>query len=156
LKEIRDSASRDALFDDNHLLLLHSRFRGYERANWRERLEAFETGEERHSGSRIIVATQVVEAGVDISASVLYTELCPLASLIQRLGRCARRVGETGKAFWIDFAAFQPDVDEFSKEHIAVALPYDPGEIVAARQALAGAVEPVDVSLGQVLNSFLG
>lgn len=156
LKEKRDSATRDALFDDNHLLLLHSRFRGYERANWRERLAAFETGEGLHSGARIIVATQVVEAGVDISASVLYTELCPLTSLIQRLGRCARRVGETGKAFWIDFAAFQTDFDEFSNEHTAVARPYDPAEIVAARQALAAAAEPVDVSLGQVLRNFLG
>ena len=39
---------------------------------------------------RIVVATQVVEAGVDISARTLVTELAPWSSLVQRFGRVAR------------------------------------------------------------------
>ena len=36
------------------------------------------------------VATQVVEAGLDLSADLLLTEAAPANSLIQRAGRCAR------------------------------------------------------------------
>lgn len=38
----------------------------------------------------IAITTQVVEAGVDISAQVLITDLAPISALIQRIGRCAR------------------------------------------------------------------
>lgn len=156
LRDLKKDGSGDRLFKDEHLLLLHSRFRGNERANWRQTLEAFEKGEGRYSGRRIIVATQVIEAGVDISASVLYTELCPLASLIQRLGRCARRTGESGRAFWIDFTAFETNSEEFSDEQVKCARPYDPDEIASARKALLSASQSIDVSLGQVLKSLLG
>ncbi len=136
LRDLKSGASQERLFDDDHLLLLHSRFRAHERAIWPDKLMAFERGDGPNSGPRIVVATQVIEAGVDISAPVLYTELCPLASLIQRLGRCARRAGESGKAFWIDFHAFEVDIEEFSDDDVATARPYDPEEIGAARKAL--------------------
>jgi len=139
LKALKENTSQDTLFDDDHLLLLHSRFRGRERANWAEKIRAFEKGEGRHAGPRVIVATQVVEAGVDLSASVLYTELCPLASLIQRLGRCARRAGEAGLAFWIDFDAFAQASEEISANQDAAARPYETEEIKAARDLLINA-----------------
>ncbi|MEM3743993.1 MAG: DEAD/DEAH box helicase [Nitrososphaerales archaeon] len=44
-----------------------------------------------------VVATQVVEAGLDVSAKWLITEVAPLDSVIQRSGRCARFPGETGR-----------------------------------------------------------
>jgi len=40
---------------------------------------------------KILVATQVVEASLDIDADVLFTEICPLDSLVQRMGRVLRR-----------------------------------------------------------------
>jgi len=43
--------------------------------------------------ARVVVATQVVEAGVDLSANVLITDFAPLPSLVQRIGRVARRGG---------------------------------------------------------------
>jgi CRISPR-associated endonuclease/helicase Cas3 len=73
--------------------LLHSRFRGLERSRWRAEL----LGPEAPKVSRIVVATQVIEAGVDLSADALFTELCHWPSLVQRLGRLARR-GGTGEA----------------------------------------------------------
>lgn len=43
---------------------------------------------------KIVIATQVVEVGLDISADILLTECAPAASLIQRAGRCVRWGGE--------------------------------------------------------------
>jgi CRISPR-associated endonuclease/helicase Cas3 len=69
------------------LRLVHSRFRGMERAPWREEFLRREACNAKVD--RIIVATQVVEAGVDISATTLFAELAPWASLVQRFGRAA-------------------------------------------------------------------
>jgi len=63
--------------------LLHSRFRGIERAG---RMADVVT----HPEDRIVVSTQVVEAGIDLSAAVLVTEAAPWPSLVQRAGRCNR------------------------------------------------------------------
>ncbi len=72
------------------LHLVHSRFRPAERNVWRSRFLSRDAPLER---PRIIVATQVVEAGVDISADILVTELAPWTSLVQRFGRAARYGG---------------------------------------------------------------
>ncbi|MCX7704522.1 MAG: CRISPR-associated endonuclease Cas3'', partial [Planctomycetota bacterium] len=42
----------------------------------------------------VIIATQVVEAGVDISANIVLSELAPMDALLQRAGRCARWGGK--------------------------------------------------------------
>jgi CRISPR-associated endonuclease/helicase Cas3 len=78
------------------VLLVHSRFRPVERQALNDRLT-------RPAVDRIIVATQVVEAGVDLSARTLLTELAPWASLVQRIGRC-NRTGDNGpgRVFWVD------------------------------------------------------
>ncbi|MCR8453603.1 MAG: CRISPR-associated helicase Cas3' [Crenarchaeota archaeon] len=44
--------------------------------------------------SIVVVATQVVEAGLDVSCELLVTEVAPADALIQRVGRCARKKGE--------------------------------------------------------------
>jgi CRISPR-associated endonuclease/helicase Cas3 len=71
---------------DTELILLHARFRPRDR----KAAELMLT-QPPHSGGRIIVSTQVLEAGVDIDADALFTELCPWPSLVQRLGRLNRR-----------------------------------------------------------------
>jgi CRISPR-associated endonuclease/helicase Cas3 len=78
------------------LLLVHSRFRPKEREELNQQLS-------RPAPNRIIVATQVVEAGVDISVRTLITELAPWGSIVQRIGRC-NRTGDDGpgQVFWID------------------------------------------------------
>ncbi len=75
----------------DELELVHSRFRPAERETWRDRFLSRESCTGKIN--RIIVATQVVEAGVDISADCLITELAPWPSLVQRFGRCARYGG---------------------------------------------------------------
>ncbi len=78
--------------------LIHSRFRPEERKQWKQLFDS-KTGAQ----NRIIVATQVVEAGVDMSSRLLVTDLAPYASLVQRFGRCNRE-GKDPEAFvyWVD------------------------------------------------------
>ena len=78
--------------------LLHSRFRPLEKRRWAELFES-----KIPSEGRILIATQVIEAGVDISSSLLVTDLAPWPSMVQRFGRC-NRAGEFDAAhiFWID------------------------------------------------------
>jgi CRISPR-associated endonuclease/helicase Cas3 len=67
------------------LMLMHSRFRSKEREDQTMRLENPDI--QKHRKGQITVATQVVEAGVDLSSAVLWTEIAPLACLVQRFGR---------------------------------------------------------------------
>src|SRR6266568_8033280 len=46
--------------------------------------------------SLIIVATQTIEVGLDITCEQLHTELAPANAIIQRAGRCARYKNEEG------------------------------------------------------------
>ncbi len=93
----------DSEFKDLDIYLLHSRFREKDRDNKIEELRN-KTGElrkilrDRDGGvssiNYIVVATQVIEAGVDISSNVFITDIAPANSLIQRLGRFLRYSGE--------------------------------------------------------------
>ncbi len=98
--------------------LVHSRFRPSERESWRDRFLT------RQSCStevdRIIVATQVVEAGVDISATCLITDLAPWPSLVQRFGRCAR-YGGSGQVLVIDRGHDEKTSAPYSSEELESA-----------------------------------
>lgn len=105
------------------LCLLHSRFRPADRdAALRAALAAPD------AEGRIVVTTQVVEAGVDISAATLFTDIAPWASLVQRFGRC-NRAGEhqDARIFWLDN----------SIDRKQDARPYTLDELNTARQRLA-------------------
>ena len=74
--------------------LLHSRFTLNERKKKEKKLEEeFKNPKmENENSPKILVATQVVEASLDIDADYLFTEIAPVDSLIQRMGRVMRRV----------------------------------------------------------------
>lgn len=81
------SAAAVSVATQPEVLLVHSRFRAQERVQQSAWLSVptSTTGP-----GRIIIATQAIEAGVDLSARILFTELAPYASLVQRFGRCNR------------------------------------------------------------------
>lgn len=105
------------------LHLVHSRFRGHERRQWRNGFLCRDAC--TATADRIIIATQVVEAGVDISATTLITELAPWPSLVQRFGR-AGRYGAGSRIIVIDRQLKEGAVK-----------PYQAGELEAAAAALA-------------------
>lgn len=106
-----------------NIRLIHSRFRGAERKTWRG--DFLSRKHCKEGTDIIIVATQVVEAGVDISAGCLITDLAPWPSLVQRFGRAAR-YGGNADIIVIDHA---PPDDKS-------AAPYEKSELDEARKAL--------------------
>lgn len=106
-------------------LLIHARFRAAERAEQARRLRLSDEG----ATDRIIVATQAIEAGVDISSKTVVTELAPWSSMVQRFGRC-NRYGEHNqdgaRILWLDI------------ENEADALPYTHEGLATAREKLTG------------------
>jgi len=108
--------------DPPRIVLLHSRFRPPDRAARMAEALAAPSG-----AGTIVVATQVIEAGVDLSSALLATETAPFSSIVQRLGRC-NRAGEHDRAvaLWLD----RGDLDE------RAAAPYHPDDLASARAAL--------------------
>ncbi len=111
-----------------HSVLLHSRFRPGDRARHMQAALA-----EPPPAGTIVVSTQVIEAGVDLSSRTLITALAPFSSIVQRLGRC-NRAGEYAEAtvLWLD----PGQVDDSAKGRKAAA-PYAPFDLNCARAQLA-------------------
>jgi CRISPR-associated endonuclease/helicase Cas3 len=84
---------------DTQVLLLHSRFLPEDRQRIEGEIQRLFGKDGDKSGSWILVATQVVEVGLDITCDELHTELAPANSVLQRAGRCARFKGEKGDVF---------------------------------------------------------
>lgn len=121
-RAVYDALARMTL--EPELVLLHSRYRPRDRAAALRRATAAQT----EGGGRIVVTTQVIEAGVDLDAAAIVTELSPWASFVQRAGRL-NRAGrrESAVLTWIDFP--QPAVER-------LAAPYESDDLNRARSAL--------------------
>ena len=100
--ELRQELRRRGQATD--LLLIHSRFTDEDRQEKQRRLEGA-VGKDGWSGDKyrgpdiIIVATQVVEVGLDISVRTLHSEIAPASSIVQRAGRCARFAEQHGRVY---------------------------------------------------------
>ena len=127
------------------LALVHSRFRAADRSREMEKVIG---AADAHPHGRIVVATQAVEAGVDISAAVLFTELAPWSSLVQRFGRANRyaELPEGADVRWIDLLppAEGAAADKGAEE---LARPYEASELRAARERLATLTDVAPVHL---------
>lgn len=115
------TGGKKPLYDPAKVALVHSRFRPGDRR--RHEILLFGLGD------RIVIATQAVEAGVDVSARLLITELAPWSSLVQRFGRCNRR-GEYSDAQirWIDI--------ETKDDKDGTVLPYSKAECDRSRNVV--------------------
>ncbi|WP_461639220.1 CRISPR-associated helicase Cas3' [Labilibaculum euxinus] len=83
-----------------NVVCLHSRFFDEDRKRKEEKLKLlFGKG---NNESAILISTQVIEAGMDISCDMMHIEISPINSLLQRAGRCARWESEFGEIFIYD------------------------------------------------------
>jgi CRISPR-associated endonuclease/helicase Cas3 len=120
--------------NDDRLLLLHARFRPRDRRATERRLQ-----EPAPPGSRIVVSTQVLEAGVDLDAQALFTEVCPWPSLVQRLGRLNRRgelSGAPAVVFDMQFPSRRDNesaADYWNRARRESSLPYEADELDITR-----------------------
>jgi CRISPR-associated endonuclease/helicase Cas3 len=80
---------------DVEIKLFHSRYTQKHRKETEDNLNDFIGNNEKSRNdkrAKILVATQVVEASLDLDADYLFTELSPWDSLIQRMGRALREL----------------------------------------------------------------
>lgn len=82
LKRALDKLTHDGI----DVVLVHSRFRPDDR---RRHLNAA-LAEPSPAGGTIVVSTQVLEAGIDVTSETMFTEAAPWSSVVQRAGRCNR------------------------------------------------------------------
>lgn len=115
LKNLQKAKSKPAPLTAE-LALIHARFRPQDR----KLQEAKLFSETIPENGRIVVATQAIEAGVDVSAMTMFTELAPWPSLVQRFGRC-NRGGEftDSRVIWIDA---QPKDDKGAAPYVVEEL----------------------------------
>ncbi len=160
--------------DAANCTLLHARFRGIERV---ERVAAVLAEPDEYDppspsspsaqpgrigppdrlargDGRIVVTTQVVEAGLDLDAAVLVTEAAPWPSLIQRAGRCNRsgKLNADAEVWWVPppepFPYERQDIDatagelgrlegeRLTAEDLAARdVPHSRGQIAVLRRA---------------------
>lgn len=140
------------------VLLIHGRFRPVDRKAIEQRFLSSVP-----PGGRIVVTTQVLEAGVDLDADALFTEVCPWSSLVQRLGRLNRRgerpsyreVEKNNKvpAPAVVFEVSVPDRKEGEKRKDyekrrdrESSLPYEPAALHETRSKLRDEVKEADLS----------
>jgi CRISPR-associated endonuclease/helicase Cas3 len=129
--------------------LLHSRFRAADR---KEHLDAVLS--DVPEAGRIAVATQVIEAGIDLDASLMVTDLAPYASMVQRFGRVNRKGERAGcRIYWVGrplTAKRKPwaeQVELKAKEFEEVCAPYEVEEVQESARVLAGltSASPADL-----------
>ena len=88
-QEVYDSLKEQINNENIEIRMLHAKFIRKDRAALEKLIE--QDGKTEVKKNVIWVATQIVEASLDIDFDYLYTELSDLNGLFQRLGRCNRK-----------------------------------------------------------------
>jgi CRISPR-associated endonuclease/helicase Cas3 len=101
------------LSDSATIFCYHSRFKLRDRrAHHNQVIQEFDRG-------TVVVSTQVCEMSLDIDADVLVTEIAPVPSLIQRMGRCCREPLPSHGRIGNVYVYFPVDSKPYEKAEIA-------------------------------------
>ena len=127
-------------FDEGRLALLHGRLISGDRSKAYRKLKRLYDSKD----GIMLVSTQVIEAGVDISFDVLFTEAAPPTVLTQRAGRIARyggpltarvyvfEVGERGGGVY-DEEVVEETIEALKRKQVEWRLPEDRDEMISYR-----------------------
>ncbi len=147
------------------LLCIHSRFFDSDRKT-KETLIKQYFGKKSDEKDVILVATQVIEAGMDISCDTMHTEISPINSFLQRAGRCARFENEYGDVFVYDVLNIEEkdriselEQNDEDKQEIRKLnnkyLPYDKDLCCATLQQLKTVAYLDDKKCATLVNTIL-
>jgi CRISPR-associated endonuclease/helicase Cas3 len=140
-------------------VLLTSRFRAGDRLTAERRLLAFEARRAEQAADPprvpdgpglICVSTQIVEAGLDVSARRLWSEVAPWPSLVQRLGRCNRdgREVDAAATFWMPERSGRPEGN--------LVGPYERAKVDRALELVRDLVPRSNVPTAEALDEIHG
>ena len=119
---------------EKNIVCLHSQFFDDDRKQKESDLKRL-FGKE-NAKSAILISTQVIEAGMDISCDKMHLEISPINSFLQRAGRCARWEDQFGEIYVYDILELtdrekleiETTTDEERRQKTAINnkyLPYD-------------------------------
>jgi len=80
------------IFNDENLIYLSTNIIPSDR---RKRIEKIKS----RKGRKIVISTQLIEAGVDIDLDIVYRDFAPLDNIVQTAGRCNRNNKKEGEVF---------------------------------------------------------
>lgn len=101
--------------DKTEIICLHARF--FSKHRKEKEIQLKEIFGKNNATNAILISTQVIEAGMDISCETMHIEISPINSLLQRAGRCARWEGEYGEIYVYDI------LDKSEKELLNIEEP---------------------------------
>ncbi len=153
-----------ALQGDVAPLVLHSRMTAAQRSEKTQELLA-RTGPDGNPGPLTVIATQIAEASLDIDIDVLVSDLAPITSLLQRMGRQWRH-SQFGDATWVHPPARgrtspEPIVhvllarDSEGTRHRHAAVPYSAAEIDKTLNVGLGAGARTSIAIPDELQNLV-
>lgn len=145
--------------DKSNIICLHSRFFDEDRKKKEDELKLLFGN--KNEESAILISTQVIEAGMDISCDSMHVEISPINSFLQRAGRCARWEGEYGEILVYDILELEErekleietDDEDEEKQRRAINnkyLPYDKSLCELTMEKLKG-ISTLDKDISQKL-----
>jgi len=133
--------------DSTYLLTLNSRYRPFDREVLIELADTLSTSDHEF----ILVSTQAIEAGVDLSFQTVFRDVAPLDSIVQAAGRCNRSYewGESGGEVIVWLLDSPNDASEPPAYYVYERGATEAGipehlEIIS--EVLAGLPDPTDVA----------
>lgn len=99
VKEAQETAQiMEMYFGEDKVRLLHSRFISLDRAQKEVEIRRLlGPGEDQRPEKLIVVGTQVMEQSLDVDFDVLFTDICPVDLLLQRIGRLHRHARKNAR-----------------------------------------------------------
>ncbi len=97
-KRIREKLADNS---DIEVILIHSRFLDNDRVEKEKKIKNL-FKKDNNESNVILISTQVIEEGIDITSDIMHTEISSIDSFLQRIGRCARYQNEKGEIYVYD------------------------------------------------------